>query len=80
VLAEKPGRRIAIQAKRYDGGVGNAAVQQVFAGMAHHKCQRCVVVSTSHFSRGAVELAQSTGCVLVGRDEIPALVRGELGF
>jgi len=80
VLAQKGSLSLAIQAKRYIGAVGNAAVQEVFAGMHHYKCQRCVVVTPATFTSGAVDLAQSTGCVLIAKDQIGALVRGELAF
>lgn len=80
VLAVKGPLRIAIQAKRYMGAVGNSAVQEVYAGMAHHGCQRCIVMASSGFTNGALSLAQSTGCLLIGRQQIPSLVRGEYGL
>jgi HJR/Mrr/RecB family endonuclease len=72
--------RVAIQTKRYIGSVGNAAVQEVYAGMAHHRCQRGVVVTNSAFTPGAVALGESTGCVLIGSDRMAALIRGEIPF
>lgn len=80
VLACRGSTRIAIQAKRYVDSVGNSAIQQVYAGMAHHRCQRCVVVTTSNFTPSAIVLAQSTGCVLVGTDQLAKLIRGEISF
>lgn len=80
VLACKGQLRIAIQAKRHIGSIGNAAVQEVFAGMAHHKCHRCIVVTSSEFTQGAIALAQSTGCVLIGAERIAPLIRGEYSF
>jgi restriction system protein len=78
VLAYKGSLRLAIQAKRYIGAVGNSAVQEVYAGMAHHGCHRCVVVASSGFTTGAIELAQSTGCLLIGTDKVASLIRGEI--
>jgi HJR/Mrr/RecB family endonuclease len=80
VIASKGTTRLAIQAKRYIGGVGNTAVQQVYAGMAHHRCQRCLVVTTGEFTSAAITLAQSTGCILIGTDRISELIRGEITF
>jgi restriction system protein len=80
VLAKKDSLRLAIQAKRYIGAVSNAAIQQVFAGMAHYKCHRCLVVTSGEFTSGAIALAQSTGCLLIGTDRIAALIRGEIAF
>lgn len=80
VLACRGPLRVAIQAKRYSDSVGNSAIQQVYAGMAHHRCHRCVVVTTSGFTPGAVALAQSTGCLLIGSNHIAPLIRGEIAF
>jgi HJR/Mrr/RecB family endonuclease len=80
VIAERPGMKIAIQAKRYAGSVGNAAVMQVCGGMKHYGCRRCcVVTSAACYTSKAIELAQSNACVLICRDDIPKLIRGELG-
>jgi hypothetical protein len=80
VIACKGTLRLAIQAKRYLGAVGNAAVQEVYAGMAHHKCHRCIVATNSDFTSSAIALAQSTGCLLIGGDKIASLIRGEISF
>jgi HJR/Mrr/RecB family endonuclease len=80
VLACKGPMRFAIQAKRYLGPVGNAAIQEVYAGMAYHKCHRCAVVTNSDFTSSALALAQSTGCLLIGADKIGPLIRGEIAF
>jgi hypothetical protein len=78
VVAERPGRRLAIQVKRYGNSVGLAAVQEVFAGMVHYGCNGCIVVTSGNFTPAAVELASSTGCMLIDRDAIPFLIRGEI--
>jgi HJR/Mrr/RecB family endonuclease len=80
ILAVKDSVRVAIQVKRHIGSVSNSAVQEVYAGMAHRRCHRCVVVTTGDFTASAMSLAQSTGCLMVGKDQIPALVRGGLGL
>lgn len=80
VIAQKGPLRIAIQVKRYIGSIGNEAVQQVYAGMAHHCCQQCIVVTTGSFTTSARALAASTGCELIDRDQIAVLIRGELGL
>jgi hypothetical protein len=80
VLAVKGPIRIAIQVKRYQGNVGNSAVQEVYAGMRHHGCGNCVVITSGEFTRSAFELARSTNCLLISRSQIGALVRGELGL
>jgi hypothetical protein len=68
----------AVQAKCYGGTVGNAAVQQVYTGMRLYACQKCVVIASSSFTRSAREAANAVGCLLISRDEIPLLIRGQL--
>lgn len=80
LVAEKSGVRLAIQAKCYTSGVGNSAVQQVFAGMHHYQCHRCAVITSSTFSGAARELAASCKCMLIEGHQIPALIRGELSL
>lgn len=53
IISLGPGSRIAVQAKCYGGSVGNSAIQEVYTGMAVHRCQRCVVVTSSYFTTGA---------------------------
>lgn len=79
VVAERDGRRIAVQAKQYSGTVGNAAIQQVFAGMTHYGCDGAVVVCTSGFTKAARELSASTNVTLVDGEGYAALVREAFG-
>jgi restriction system protein len=79
LVISRPGSySIAVQAKCYSTSVGNAAVQEVFAGMAHYRCQRCVVVTSSTFTAAARQLAASTGCTLIERPQLSALIRGQI--
>jgi HJR/Mrr/RecB family endonuclease len=65
VIAEKGSTRWAIQVKKYRGLVSNSAVQQVVAGKIHHRCNRCMLVTNSRFTRAAFDLAKSTKCILI---------------
>jgi|688.fasta_scaffold271281_2 hypothetical protein len=78
LVAVKNGRRIAVQAKGYSGSVGNSAVQEAFAGMAHYGCHGCAVVTNSSFTTAAVSLAASTNCLLVHQGNFREFVFGEL--
>jgi HJR/Mrr/RecB family endonuclease len=80
LIAAKPGWRIAIQAKGYSGSVGNAAVQEAYAGMAHYGCDCCVVVTNSYYTSSAVSLAQSTRCLLIHEDNFKDFVFGRIVF
>jgi hypothetical protein len=70
--------RVAIQSKGYDSSVGNSSVQEVYAGMQYYHCDACAVITNSHFTRAAIDLARSTGCQLIEGADIPQLIRGEL--
>lgn len=48
VIANKNGDSLLIQAKCYQGSVGNAAVQQAAAAMPHYGCTKAAVVTTSY--------------------------------
>lgn len=78
LIASKDGIRIAIQVKGYHHSVGNSAVQEAFAGKAHYQCHHCAVITNSRFTSGAVQLAQSTGCVLVHEDIFRDFVMGHV--
>lgn len=70
----KDGRRIAVQAKRYIGSVGVAAVQEALSGMAYYKCHTAWVIATGAFTPNALELAQKSGVKMIGRSEIGNLM------
>jgi restriction system protein len=57
LLLKKDDDRIAFQAKRYKGRVGNDAVQELLGGMRYYSCSRGIVVTTSDFTHAAASLA-----------------------
>lgn len=78
LIAMRNNRRYAIQAKGYHHSVGNKAVQEAVAGMAHYGCNACAVITNSRYTRSAIELAASNCCLLIGEADIPNFVRGQL--
>lgn len=50
-------KRIAVQAKRYTGNVGNGAIQELLGGMLFYNCEEGIVVTTSDFTDQAYSLA-----------------------
>lgn len=77
LIAKKFGIRAAIQAKGRTEYVSNGAVQEVYTGMAIHRCDICVVVTGSSFAKSAIEAAQATGCILVDENLFPNFVLGK---
>ena len=68
------GGRIAVQAKRYSGNVGNKAVQEVYGGMAHYGAREGWVANNSYFTKAAQTQAKSCGVKLVDRDMLMNMI------
>jgi restriction system protein len=69
---------VAVQAKGYSAPVGNKAVQEVYAGMAHHRCDTCTVITNNSFTTSAIALAGSTRCLLVHEENFADFVFGRV--
>jgi HJR/Mrr/RecB family endonuclease len=70
LLANKDGKKIVIQAKRYEGTVGNKAVQEVASAVSFYAADEGWVITNSRFTKSAKELAQKTGIHLVDGFEL----------
>jgi len=57
IVANRNGRRIVIQCKKYTGAIGNDAVQQVQAARGYYGAHDAFVVSNSSFTKSAQQLA-----------------------
>ena len=75
VLAERGGLQYAIQCKNYAGAVGNAAVQEAFAGAEYYGCDVAVVICPGEFTRAARELAASTGVLLWDGERLTRMMK-----
>ena len=64
------GERVAVQCKNHSRPVGNRPVQEVYAGARHHRCVEAWVVAPAGYTRGARDLAKSTGVSLYDADAI----------
>jgi HJR/Mrr/RecB family endonuclease len=74
LILSRDGRRIAVQAKRYVGSVGVAAVQEALSGMVYYQCHTAWVIATGAFTQNALELAEKSGVKMIGRSEIGNLM------
>jgi restriction system protein len=70
LIATGKGDKIAIQVKRYSTKVSRRAISDAVAGMYHYGCNKAMVVTNNYFSPGAIELAESTECILIDRDTL----------
>lgn len=64
VIAVYHGERVAVQCKNYTRRIGNKPIQEVYAGARHHGCQKAWVTAPAGYTKGAEELAKSTGVML----------------
>jgi restriction system protein len=70
IVADKRRMRIVIQCKKYSKPVGNRAVQEIVAAIAHEGAERGVVVTTSDYTRAAKKLAASNDVLLLHHSEL----------
>ena len=75
VIAEKDGIRYAVQCKLSANPVSLKAVQEVYAAMAHYKCNIGIVAATNTFTKSAEELAASTNVLLWDKRKIIELAQ-----
>ncbi len=75
VLTSRRGQRIVVQAKRYSGSVGIAAVQEVVGAVHYYRGVRGMVVTNSSFTESAEQLAARSGVELWGRARLAAAMR-----
>ena len=67
ILAKREGFLVAIQAKCYNGMVGNHAIMEAVAGMKYYNANKCMVVTNSTFTKSAIELAKANNVELWDR-------------
>ena len=75
IVADKRSMRIVIQCKKYSKPVGNRAVQEIVAAVAHEGAQRAVVVTTSDYTPAAEKLATSNRVLLLHHADLRKIDR-----
>jgi HJR/Mrr/RecB family endonuclease/uncharacterized protein (DUF697 family) len=74
LILYKAGKKTVVQAKRYQGKVGNSAVQEVVSAVKYYGAQDAIVITNSNFTSNAHKLAQANGVQLWGREQLIDLV------
>jgi restriction system protein len=67
-------KRIAVQAKRYKGNVGNRAVQMILGAKRYYDCDEAWIITNSFYTKAALQMASKTNVVLYDRDGLLALM------
>lgn len=75
IILDPESGRIAVQCKNHVRPVGNKPVQEVYAGARHHRCSEAWVVAPAGYTRGALELAESTHVSLHDAGSIQRWIR-----
>jgi len=70
IVAKLGSLHAVFQCKHYSSAVGNAAVQEIIAGMAFEGASIGAVVSNASYTTSARQLAASTGVHLLHHDEL----------
>jgi len=70
IILEKLGRRIVVQAKHYSNNVGNKSIQEIVSAVNHYNAEKGVVITSSYFTKHAIELAASNNILLIDRNEL----------
>lgn len=66
--------KIYIQAKRWDNTIGRPDIQQFKGALADQVAKKGVFITTSNFSREAIESAKKSGIVLIDGDKLTSLM------
>lgn len=80
LLIEKNGRRVVVQAKRYDSSISNSAVQQAYSAIPVYRAQEAWVVTNGSFTPQAVQLASHTEIRLCDRSTLARWIRDQEHF
>ena len=66
--------KIYIQAKRWENTIGRPDIQQFKGALADQVAKKGVFITTSSFSKGAIESAKKSGIVLIDGDKLTSLM------
>ena len=70
IIAERDGKKVAIQCKKYSSPVGNKAVQEVSASKLHYGTEFAAVVTNNTFTNSAKQLANSNNVHLLHHSDL----------
>lgn len=70
LIASKNSDKFAIQAKRYNTKVNRRAISDAVTGRYYYGCNKAMVITNNYFTPDAVDLAQSSSCILIDRDTL----------
>lgn len=75
IVAVKNGKKYAFQCKCYSSNLGIKSIQEVYSGAKMYRADIAVVVTNSHFTSSAINLANKLEVLLWNRDYIIRLAK-----
>jgi restriction system protein len=75
LIISKLEERSVVQTKRHKGKVSNKAIQEVVASRMLYRCNSCIVVTNSYFTKSAIELGNVNNVKLIDRDELEFMIK-----
>ncbi|MEK4339368.1 restriction endonuclease [Brevibacillus sp. FSL K6-6036] len=75
ILQDKKGYKIAVQCKRWKKNVGNDIVLRLKAGKQVYGCYDAWIVTTSHFTKTAIEIAGPLNITLINGAQVHDMIR-----
>jgi restriction system protein len=54
--------------------VTNKAIQEAVTARVYYRCDRAMVVTNSLFTKSAIDAGTKTGCILIEREQLGAMV------
>ena len=75
IICSYNGGSAVVQCKRYEKTVGLKPVQEVLGAKTYYKANRMLVITNSHYSSGAIKLAQGAGVILWDRNSLINLMK-----
>jgi len=70
LIIQKDNVKTVVQAKRYKGKVGVRAIQEAVAAKGYYNCDKAMVITNSHYTHQAEELADRNGVELWNRKDL----------
>ena len=70
IMAEKDGKKVVAQCKRYKNSVGSPDMQMFIGAMHNAGAEQGVYFTTGTFTREAETMAKSNGIILFGKDQL----------
>lgn len=71
------GDKIVVQAKRWKDNVGIQAVQETIGAVAYYNCDRGIVITNSHYTLSAYELAKKSNVMLIDRKGLTLMLNND---